>query len=172
MLCVLWWVVNIHRGCVYTCHTYTCTHMPHIRLYTCLCIQHTTHVSRNTCMRIHAQCCTQNPPCFSHPFIHKDPQSRETHPRTLFPYDNHPSTLLPYNNHPSTLLPQVERTTNHDVKAVEYVLKEAFKSNAQLSEVFMLLCMLLCMLLWFCAICKHLHGCVCVGNTRPPHTHV
>lgn len=29
----------------------------------------------------------------------------------------------------------MERTTNHDVKAVEYVLKEAFRSNPQLASV-------------------------------------
>lgn len=30
---------------------------------------------------------------------------------------------------------QVEAVTNHDVKAIEYVLKERFKSNAELSKV-------------------------------------
>ena len=29
----------------------------------------------------------------------------------------------------------VERTTNHDVKAVEYVLKEAFAKHPELSKV-------------------------------------
>lgn len=32
----------------------------------------------------------------------------------------------------------VERTTNHDVKAVEYVLKDRFAANAQLSKVWAL----------------------------------
>ena len=30
---------------------------------------------------------------------------------------------------------QVERTTNHDVKAIEYVLKDRFKSCAELNQV-------------------------------------
>jgi len=30
---------------------------------------------------------------------------------------------------------QVERVTNHDVKAIEYVLKERFKANAELQKV-------------------------------------
>ena len=30
---------------------------------------------------------------------------------------------------------QVERVTNHDVKAIEYVLKERFKANAELHKV-------------------------------------
>lgn len=31
---------------------------------------------------------------------------------------------------------QVERVTNHDVKAIEYVLKKRFAADAQLSQVF------------------------------------
>ena len=30
---------------------------------------------------------------------------------------------------------QVERTTNHDVKAIEYVLKEKFKQHDELNKV-------------------------------------
>ena len=33
---------------------------------------------------------------------------------------------------------QVERTTNHDVKAIEYVLKEKFRQHEELNKV---LCM-------------------------------
>ncbi len=34
----------------------------------------------------------------------------------------------------SCLFLQVERTTNHDVKAIEYVLKERFKGNPELAK--------------------------------------
>ena len=30
---------------------------------------------------------------------------------------------------------QVERTTNHDVKAIEYVLKEKFRQHEELNKV-------------------------------------
>ena len=30
---------------------------------------------------------------------------------------------------------QVERTTNHDVKAIEYVLKDKFRDHEELSKV-------------------------------------
>ncbi len=35
---------------------------------------------------------------------------------------------------------QVERTTNHDVKAIEYVLKEKFRQHEDLTKVRHLLC--------------------------------
>jgi len=35
---------------------------------------------------------------------------------------------------------QVERTTNHDVKAIEYVLKEKFRQHEELTKVRHLLC--------------------------------
>ena len=40
----------------------------------------------------------------------------------------------------ATLVKKVERTTNHDVKAIEYVLKDKFRSDPELSKVCSLLC--------------------------------
>lgn len=44
-------------------------------------------------------------------------------------------TLVNFGVADALLVKKVERTTNHDVKAIEYVLKDKFRSDAELTKV-------------------------------------
>jgi len=44
-------------------------------------------------------------------------------------------TLANFGVADALLVKKVERTTNHDVKAIEYVLKDKFRSDPELSKV-------------------------------------
>ena len=45
------------------------------------------------------------------------------------------NTLSSFGVADALMVKKIERTTNHDVKAIEYVLKDKFRSDPELSKV-------------------------------------
>ena len=62
---------------------------------------------------------------------------------------------------------QVERTTNHDVKAIEYVLKEKFRQHEELNKVHLFLQILGLTLGEQCPACVSLLGVHSQGKSLP-----
>ncbi len=143
-----WWGCWVVRGCdgdacVWVCVSYVHIHVcvyPIQPIYACLNTPNTLTCSQQTAATVqyiphthplHPMYTPTTPHVHTH-YTQYTPCTHPIHPMYT-PTTPHIHThYIPY-THPQYT--QVERTTNHDVKAVEYVLKEAFKTNKQLEQV-------------------------------------